>query len=275
MNISQPAIAQAIDKLEVLTGLKLFDRYHARGTEVTRQGREFLKQARRLTACALEVQHEAAAIAAELSGTIRLGCFHTIAPFHLAPLVMGYRSLYPKVGIEACEMRQDELIAKLASGSIDLAIVYDMALDPSFLQWRVLAEARPYVILAPGHPLARRSSVSLRELQFEPFILFDGSGSRDYFRALLGRHGIDPPVAFTSESFESVRSAVGNALGFSLLAMRPCHEETYDGNRVASVEIAEDVEPIRIVLARKQGAEPGQLVTNFIDYCTSNFPRAG
>ena len=57
--------------------------------------------------------------------------------------------------------------------------------------------------------------------------------------------------------------------------VRPCHDEAYDGNRMASVEIAEEVEPIRIVLDRKREPEMDPLITNFIDYCASSFPRAG
>ena len=41
LNISQPAVAQAIDKLEALFDFRLFDRHHARGTEMTPQGRAF------------------------------------------------------------------------------------------------------------------------------------------------------------------------------------------------------------------------------------------
>ncbi len=42
LNISQPAVAQAIDKLEHIYGFRLFERHHARGTELTPQGRSFL-----------------------------------------------------------------------------------------------------------------------------------------------------------------------------------------------------------------------------------------
>ena len=43
LNISQPSVAQAIDKLETVTGLVLFERHHARGLTLTMQGRLFLE----------------------------------------------------------------------------------------------------------------------------------------------------------------------------------------------------------------------------------------
>jgi len=270
-NISQPAVAQAIDKLELVTGLRLFDRQHARGTELTAQGRAFHSSARELLKRAERLQNEAAAIAAELSGEIRLACFHTIAPFCIAKLVKGFRGRYPDVQIAAYENLQGELISGLEARAIDLAITYDMALDPTLLEWEVLARLRPRVILSQRHPLAGRASLRLEELAGEPFVLFDGPMSGEYFLAVLKGLGKPPPVAFRSNSMESVRSAVGNGLGFSITVMQPRPAETYDGGRVVSVPIADEAEPIRVVLARKRGQTPTGLLANFTDHCRSFF----
>ena len=160
LNISQPALAQAVDKLEMMVGLTLFIRHHARGVETTRQGEEFLKLARRLVDCADGVAREAASIAADLSGAIRLGCFHTIAPFHAASLAKRYRSLYPRVGVAVTEGLQDELVAGIAAGRLDLAVLYDMALDRSRLTLRVVAEGRsaPAQRRAQGRSDSRKRS---------------------------------------------------------------------------------------------------------------------
>lgn len=270
LHISQPATAQAVDKLEEITGLTLFIRRHSRGVEMTRQGEEFLRLAHRLVESARQVERDIASIAADLSGKIRFGCFHTISPFHAARLVKGYRSLYPKVEIEVSEERQDELIAGLQSGRIDLALLYDMTLDPTRLEWHVVTTVNPYVVLPAGHALASQATVRLQDLRSVPYVLFDGPGSRDYFRTLLAKMGINPPVSFKSESFESVRSAVGNGLGFSILAMKPSTDQTYDGKQLEIRSIAENIEPIRIVLAQRRNVDTPALVRNFVKYCLSN-----
>lgn len=267
LNISQPAIAQAIDKLEGLTGLRLFDRFHARGVTLTAQGRAFQRPARALLDQAATTEAEAAAIAADLSGLVRVGCFHTIAPFCMAQLVQGYRALYPGVEVRVFERRQDELVTGLRTNALDLAVTYDMALDTSDLEGQVLARLKPVVILSEGHPLAARSSISLKQLAEEPLVLFDGAGSRDYFRSLLAEQGIDPPVAFTSGSMESVRSAVGNGLGFSITVMRPSQGEAYDGSKVVTVQIADDVQALAVMLVRKRDTAAAGPVANFSEFC--------
>lgn len=270
-NISQPAVAQAIDKLEQLTGLRLFERRHARGTELTAQGVAFYASAQALLRQAEHAERDAAAIAADLSGEIRLACFHTIAPFCIARLVQGYRALYPDVAITASETRQDELVSGLERRTIDVAITYDRGLDPSALDWQVLAALKPQVIVSAEHRFADRRSLRLRELAGEPFVLFDGPMSRDYFLGLLSDLDAEPPIAFTSRSMESVRCAVGNGLGFSLMVMHPRSERSYDGTRVVAIPLGDRVDPIRVVLARKRGQAPTKLVGNFTEHCLSHF----
>jgi DNA-binding transcriptional LysR family regulator len=108
----------------------------------------------------------------------------------------------------------------------------------------------------------------------EPFVMFDGPSSRDYFEGILAAHGINPPVSFNSKSMESVRSAVSNGLGFSLSVMKLDYSETYDGGRVMSVPIMDDIDPLAIVLVRKQGSVPSRQIDNFALFCEEYFVNA-
>jgi len=267
LNISQPAVSQALDKLEDLYAFRLFDRHHARGLTVTPEGRSFAAFCRSLIDNAQTVENKAKSIAAHLAGTIRFGCFHTIAPFYLSLLVKQYRSEYPQVDIVPVELMQDELAAQLEAESLDIALTYDMGLDSGQLDLLEVERLKPFVLLAAGHPMAKRGSVSLTELADEPFVMFEGASSRDYFKGILDRHGIDPPIACSSYSMESVRCAVANGLGFSVSVMRPGNPMTYDGGQVASVSIEDDVDPISLVLATKKMPETSRLIDDFAAFC--------
>jgi len=274
LNISQPAVAQAIDKLEQSTGLGLFIRHHARGMELTLQGRAFLDQARALVGSATRMDRAVADIAANRRGTIRLGCFQSIAPFYLARIVQEYGAGAPDVAIAALEGLHGDLVSGLVAGDLDLAITYNLGLDPHEVAWQELAQARPYVIVPARHPVARRQRVSLRTLGTEDYVLFDAPGSREYFHGMFARLGIRPRVSFRSTSLESVRSAVGHGLGFSILSMRPFSQDSYEGHRVVPVEIAEGIAPTPIVIAGKAGRQPDALTENFVEFCKSLFRAA-
>jgi DNA-binding transcriptional LysR family regulator len=274
LNISQPAVAQALDKLEHVFGFRLLERHHARGTELTPQGRAFLRSARDLLQQADRSEDDARAIAADLVGIVRLGCFHSIAPFYLAQIISTYRKAYPEVEITSSELRQDEILSALNAGKIDLALTYDMSLDDCPVERRVVAKLKPFLLLNERHHRASQPSIRLADMAQEPFVMFDGPSSRDYFEDILGAQGINPPVSYNSKSMESVRSAVANGLGFSLSVMKLGHSETYDGGRVVSVPIADDINPLAIVLVGKQGSLPSGQVDNFSSFCEEYFKSA-
>lgn len=275
LNISQPSVSQAIEKLETLTGLILFERHHARGLELTAQGRSFLAHVRELDDHARRVAREAALLKSGDAGEIRLGCFYTIAQFYLARLTGSYARSDPGISIRSSELPMDHLTQALLDGSLDMAITYGTAPGLDDLYVEVLANIIPHIILADSHELARRPSLHLADLSEMPYVMFDGPGSRPYFEGLLREQGLSPRIAYASSAIESVRSAVGNGFGFSLLALRPTHNQTYDGRKVAMIPIADDVTGISIVLASRSDRRDTPPLNRFANHCRSYFSTLG
>ena len=269
LNVSQPAVSQALDKLEKMYGFRLLNRHHARGTEVTPEGRSFATYCKSLMENAEGVEHKAKSIAAHLAGNIRLGCFHTIAPFYLAQLVKAYRSVHEHVEVIPSEHMQNDIITKLEANTLDLALTYDMGLDVERLGWTVVKQLAPFVLLRSDHPSGGETSVRLSDFAKEPFVMFEGASSQEYFEGVLEQHSINPPVAFKSASMESVRCAVAGGMGFSLSVMRPSHSATYDGGNVVAVPIREKTKPIALVLAHKKHRLNSGLIENFETFCLS------
>jgi DNA-binding transcriptional LysR family regulator len=273
LNISQPAVAQAIDKLESLFKFRLFDRHHARGTELTPQGRAFIKSARSFLLEAEKTEHDARAISTDTAGIIRFGCFHTIAPYYVPQIMSAYKKKFSNVEIDACEMRQDEIMHSLAAGEIDLALTYDMSLQDYPVERQVVAKLKPFILVYENHPCAMQSSISLADVAQEPFVMFDGYSSREYFENIFASRGITPKVVYRSKSMESVRSAVANGLGFSLAVMRPQYENSYDNNTVVRMAIDDEIAPMAIVLVHKQGTSLSGQVAKFASFCKNYFER--
>lgn len=271
LNISQPSIAQALEKLEDVTGLVLFDRHHARGLTLTLHGRIFLQHVTRLEQQAKQVEREAAMLAAEASGEIRLGVFWTLSPFYAAELIRTFLDRFPQVIIRQTEMSLADLAASLRESSVDLALTYDRGVDPQGLDFVELASLKPMAVLPASHRLASHDSIDITELAGEPYVMLDGPGSRSYFEELLAEVGINPTISYVSTSMEAVRSAVAAGFGFTLLAMQPPSPATYDGGEVRAVRIENELRPLRIVLASRDGAHRGLLLRHFTDHATSYF----
>lgn len=271
LNISQPSVSQAIDKLENVTGLVLFDRHHARGLTLTLQGRIFLKHVIGLERQAEQVEKEASMLAAETAGEIRLGVFWTLSPFYAAGLIRSFGEKAPSVQIRQQEMSLESLANGVRDGTIDFALTYDRGVAASGLTLLELAVLRPMAVVAADHPLAGRKSVALSELANEPYVMFDGPGSRSYFDELLAENGLAPWISYISTSLEAVRSAVAAGFGYTLLVMRPPSPSTYEGREVRTLFIEDDVRSLRVVLASREGTHEGLIARRFADHAIQHF----
>ena len=63
-----------------------------------------------------------------MRGTIRIGCFVTLAPFILPAIVSRLRAVHPHLRIEVDEVDADGARDALRSGRVELLIGYDFAL---------------------------------------------------------------------------------------------------------------------------------------------------
>lgn len=268
--IAQPSISTAIKSLEDNFDLQLFIRHHAQGVSLTPAGARFYKKAQELLRMAREFEQNALANNDVVAGQIDIGCFETVAPLYLPRLIAGFTELYPGVKIRIRDGEQQELVQGLTAGRFDLTIFYEHDLDATIETEPLMQPQRPYALLPENHRFARQAQVSLRDLCLEPMILLDVLPSRTYFVSLFEELGLSPNIVFSSPSIEMVRGMVGRGFGFSLLVTRPHSECTYDGKKVVTVEIAEDVSSSGLVAAwlkRTQLTKPAQL---FIDYCKEN-----
>ncbi len=271
LNISVPAVAAGIDKLEQVLGFRLLVRRHARGTEPTLKGREALLLVRELLARADDADHRLRGLGARVEGALKLGCYETLAPFYLPGLIDLMRRQHPSVTCTVSEGRTERLLAALAMADIELALLYDMGLDRQGITVERVASLTPYVLLPAGHALAGEGTVSVGALAEEPYVQLDWHTTREHFSAIFERARIAPPIAFRSPSFELVRSAVANGLGFSLLYVRPDSDVAYDGTAIACLPIDEPMPPLDVVLAWPSRGTPRAIRTAFVDVARAYF----
>ncbi len=272
LNISQPSVAQAIQKLEDVTGLILFDRHHARGLTLTLQGRLFLEHVLELEAQAEHVDIQAKALVSETAGELRLGAFKTLAPFFLPTLIRDFQHTFPGVSVYQTEYGLAALGDALRNGEIDLALTYDRGWSLEGLKVVELTALQPKVIISSNHPLAQSEYVRLSDLQDIPYVMFDGPGSRVYFDDLLAEAALYPEIAYTSNSLETVRSAVSEGFGFSFLIMVPEATATYSGGTVKALKLVETLRPLNVVLAYQEDRQ-GKFINGFQSLAQTHFKR--
>lgn len=270
--VSQSAVSTAIAHLESEFGVQLLVRHHAKGLSLTPSGERFLVEARKLLGHADDLSAAARELGASLRGTLELGCFVTIAPFYLPPLLSAFRARFPDVEVRMTEDEAAGLRQQLLDGGCELALMYDLG-GGEVLDSELLTRVAPYAIVPADHPLAERESVSLREIAHEPMVMLDLPYSRDYFASLVQRAGVDPDVRYRTGSYELVRSLVAAGEGWAILNQRPANEVTYDGGRVAALRLVDDLPSLPLVLAWPRGVRPTRRAEAFTAVCRRWFAK--
>lgn len=272
LRVSQSGLSQSLTDLERALGAQLAVRRKAHGVALTPTGTQVLRHARDL----LRHGEDLANIAAggdSLGGVLHLGCYVTLAPTTLPPLLESFNALHPDLRIDFAEGTQDVLQRRLLAGELDLAVLYDMEVQPEMAR-TVIARARPYVLLAADHHLANEPTVSLVDLAPEPMVLLDAPPSSHNTLAIFDRLGITPEVRYRPKTFELTRALVGRAMGYALLVQRPANNRTYEGKKVTIKEISEDVGDFRILLAWPRTTRLNQRAQAFVTFCQNRYRRS-
>jgi DNA-binding transcriptional LysR family regulator len=267
--LSQSAVSLAIAGLERSLGVELFIRKRSRGLALTAAGRSFLPEARDLLAHAEDVRSRAQAAGSALSGRLTVGCFRTTAPFLLPVLLETFGKAHPEVELAFVEGTLRDIELALIDGTCEIAVMYDIGLGASALEREALYGRVPYVLVAPEHPLARRKTLSVGELEGLDMIMLDVPPTREYFGDLFAHAGVSPTVRFNTGSYELVRSLVARNLGFGLLISRPYGDVSYEGRPLKAIPLSGEVLPVDLCLAWPRGVRRTRRARAFAEHCRS------
>lgn len=225
--VSQPALSQQIRQLELSAGQPLFDRP---GATLTPFGREFVEQARRIVKDADALAAFAAGAAGRPSKPLRFGLIPTVAPYLLPEIFPALMTQLPEVEFAVSENRTEALLAALAQGSLDLALI---ATEP--------APGGPALTLAPlfddAFVLATAAAdrgdepVALAKIDTSRMLLLDeGHCFRDQALAACGLTA-DRARTFAATSLSTIVEFVANGQGITLLPEIALKKETA-GDRI-------------------------------------------
>src|SRR6267154_587186 len=215
-HVSQPSLSQRIMKLEGELGARLFDRL-GRSVRLTDVGKTFLPRAR-------AVLHELEAARGDvverkdsIGGPVSVGVIPTVAPYFLPAKLTTFSRKFPQALLTIVEEITPVLLDRLRRGAIDVALLALPIRGHEFETAPLLTE-RLFAALPKSHKLAKRSSLSLKDLRSEPFLLLrDGHCFRDTAVAACDRARLHPQIVFESGQFSSLLSLVGAGMGVSIV----------------------------------------------------------
>jgi len=208
--LTPSAVSASIRALEERYGTPLFDRV-GRRIEVNAAGRVFLEEARATLARAAGAERVLAELAGLARGVLALQASQTIASYWLPPLLVRFRATHPQIDVRL-ELGNTQSVADaVRAGQADLGLV-EGGVDDAALALESVGRDRMAIVVAPGHPWARRRRLAQADLQGARWIMREpGSGTRAVLEDILAEQGVDLAalqVELTLPSNEAVRAAV-------------------------------------------------------------------
>ncbi|GHC54337.1 LysR family transcriptional regulator [Streptomyces flavofungini] len=251
--VVQSALSHQIARLEKELGARLFERT-SRRVRLTPAGEAFLPAARQCLAAAERAAAEVAAAVGEVRGRLAVGLIPTVAAVDVPGALRDFRHQYPQVRISLRVGASDELIEQVREGALDVAFLgLPTTARPHGVAAHELARDRLVAVVAPDHPLAGETSVSLRRLATEVFVdLPAGTAGRLQSDQAFEAAGLTRDVAFEVTAADFITRLVAPGLGIAMLPSAYAPRLT----GVTTVEVADAPARVEYVIWSRHSGTP-------------------
>jgi len=220
LHISQPALWRQMRDLEQEVGAALLDRM-PRGIRLTLAGAAFLDECRDLLermdgACAL-----ARRIARGQTGALHIA-FNEIAARRreLPRFLQAFRTEYPEVALHLHVLMSQRQIESLRGGSVDAGFLFRHGNECNEFRRFRIGQDDLLLAMPREHPLARRPSLRLADLEHEPLILPNprvNALTHERLHAAFRAAGLVPQVAQSADNEATLLNLVSAGMGLAFL----------------------------------------------------------
>lgn len=164
---TQPAVSLAIQRLEAELGEKLIDR-SGKDLLLTDAGQLVFDYARRFENLKEQMENALAELRDNSAGRLTIGANESTT-LYLLPHIAAYRRLYPRVHVEVRRSLSSKMPGQVVHGDLELGVISYDPQDPRVAS-TVIYTDHLALIVSPRHRLARRKTVSIKELGLERFV---------------------------------------------------------------------------------------------------------
>lgn len=256
-HVSQPTLSQGLKKLERELGAALFER-SPRGVRVTPAGEKFIHKILPALAALDGAAEDLIADAGEPTGVVRLGAIPTVGPYVVPRALPLLRKCAPRLTVEIHEVTTSLLLGQLKDGRLDLGLLALPVGERGFTA-RPFGEEPFRLAVAPDHPLARKKTVSVRDLAEERMlVLQEGHCFRQQSLAFCKMAANDPRVIFEGSSLGSVMRLAAAGEGVTLVPRIAADPGESPGLRFIPFERPEPRRQIGALWRSGAAGTPGQ-----------------
>lgn len=228
---TQPAVSQAVRRLEQEIGEKLFDRSSKDGT-LTAAGEVLVDYARQMLNLRRNAQNAIHELRDLHQGKVTVSANeHTV--FYLLSVIQEFRRRYPLIKVEISRGVASRIPTEVMAREVELGIISFKPNDDSVRSIPADFDELA-LIVAPAHPLAKKTNVSIKELGIESFIAHNApSPYREKVIEAFGKYRTPLSISIELPSLEAIKRLVERGVGVALVPKLTAQSEIESGRLVA------------------------------------------
>ena len=259
---TQPAVSQAIKRLEEELDERLFDR-SSKGGQLTEAGQILLDYAERLT----RLKDEAVEAVRELQdlrrGRVVVGA-NEGAVHVLLPVIERFRKDHPQAQVDVRRVAARQMASEVLRRTLDFGVV-TFAPGERGIQSLPLGDDELVMLIQPEHPLAKRSQVTMEEVGRQTVIAHnDPSPARERVLQLYEQRHASINIQMSLPSLDVIKRAVEMGLGVAILPRRCAVTEIGHG-QLAAVPMPQLRLSRSVRLIYRRGAEMSHAAEAFLE----------
>ncbi|KDD85414.1 LysR substrate-binding domain protein [Bordetella bronchiseptica MBORD762] len=219
LHMAQPPLSTAIQQLENVMGVRLFERSKA-FVRITPAGAVFLREAHRILGALENASRLARDVQSGVRGVMRVSFVPSAGYAFIPGLARSFGKTYPDVELHLQEGVTGEVLRAVRVGDADMGFVRHPPPPDNELQQYICRKEKLLAVLPTDHPLAMCGEVSLASLQNEDFIVIHGMrapGFRSTVIQACERAGFEPRIRHEAFTISTMIGLVSEGLGISLV----------------------------------------------------------
>lgn len=233
--ITQPAVTAQVKTFENQCNLRFFKK-KGRRLHLTDEGKSLYEYARKIFEFEKEVENVLEEMRKLKRGILRLGTSKAYARYFMPFLISRFREAYPSIKVYLDEGSSLDMVGSLLGLKNEVAVIARVEDNPA-VTFIPLSQEELVLILAPGHRLSNKKSVSPQELLEEPMIMKEiGSGTRKQVSDLFSRRRLVPNVLMETSNTEFIKQLVQRGDGISFVVREAVAAELKD-KKLATVPL--------------------------------------
>ena len=212
LHVSQPAISQAIKKLEEELGGALFVRSN-KGMDLTKEGEMFYSYVSGALKLINDAENEFGSFKRLTKGELKIGCSASLTKLVLLQALKEFHQDYPGIKINVVNELTSNLISDLKLGKLDFVIFNESNIKEEGLELRKLKELKMGFVYNPKY--FEDKIVNIEDLNYYPLILQkEASNTRKFLDNLLLAKGIRMVSKMEVVSQDLIMEFANIGLGF-------------------------------------------------------------